>query len=177
MTEQEKMLEIQVKPGFRDGEQLTYPGECSDMLEFDSPGDVVLTLKRVDDKDEVLDNYVWTQDDLLIRKQISYAESILGFTIKLDDHPSGLAPTFVWRSGPLIHGAVLQVPNQGMPKKDGSKGKLCIQIKITPPEPKAWSAEDAAKLQSVFGGQSSSFESDTFQQLQVESVDSKLVVG
>ena len=177
MTEQEKMLEIQVKPGFRDGEQLTYPGECSDMLEFDSPGDVVLTLKRVDDKDEVLDNYVWKQDDLLIRKQISYAESIMGFTLKLDDHPSGNSPTFVWRSGPLIHGAILQAPNQGMPKKDGSKGKLFIQIMITPPEPKAWSAEDAAKLQSVFGGQSSSFESDTFQQLQVESMDSKLVVG
>ncbi len=175
MTEHEKMLEIQIKPGYRDGEQLTYQGECSDSIEFDSPGDVVLTLKRVDDKDEVLDNYIWRQDDLLIRKQISYVESIMGFTIKLDDHPSGLAPSFTWRSGPLIHGAVLQAANQGMPKKDGSKGKLRIQIMITPPELKVWSAEDAAKLQSVFGGQSASFESPDANTLVIESADYKLV--
>jgi DnaJ family protein A protein 2 len=176
MTEHEKMLEIQVKPGYRDGEQLTYPGQCSDALEYDSPGDVVLSLKRVDDKDEILDNYIWKQDDLLIRKQISYAESILGFSIRLDDHPSGLSPTFVWRSGPLIHGAILMALHQGMPKKDGSKGKLYVQVMITPPEPKAWSAEDAAKLQSVFGGVSTPFEESGAQTLIVDSVDSKLTV-
>ena len=177
LIEHEKALEIQIKPGMRDGEHLTYNGQCSDSLEFDTPGDVVLTLKRADDRGEILDNYVWTQDDLTIRKQISYSESILGFKIKLDDHPSGLAPTFVWRSGPLIHGAVLQMPNQGMPKKDGSKGKLYIQIMITPPEPKAWSAEDAAKLQAVFGGEASSFEDPNVQTLLIDSVDSKLVVN
>jgi len=172
--EHEKLLEIQIKPGMRDGEQLTYAGQCSDSQEFDSPGDVVLSLKRVDDKGELLDNYIWKQDDLTIRKQISYSESILGFTIKLDDHPSGTAPTFVWRSGPLIHGAVLQMPDQGMPKKDGSKGKLYIQIMITPPEPKAWSTEDAAKLQSVFGGAASSFDDSSHFQLKLHSADSAL---
>lgn len=170
-NEQEKLLEIQIKPGMREGEQLTYTGQCSDSAEFDAPGDVILTLKRADDKEEYLDNYVWKQDDLTIRKQISYAESILGFTVKLDDHPSGLSPTFVWRSGPLIHGAVLQMPDQGMPKKDGSKGKLYIQVLITPPEPKPWSAEDAAKLQSVFGGESSSFDDATNHQLKLDSVN------
>lgn len=176
MTEREKMLEIQVRPGHRDGDQLTYPGECSDSLEFDSPGDVILTLKRVDEKDEILDNYMWKNDDLIVRKQITYAESILGFQITLDDHPSGLSPVFRWRSGPILHGVMLHFPGQGMPKKDGSKGKLYIQIMITPPEPKEWSAEDAAKLQSIFGGSASVFEATDVQTLQLDSPDSKLQV-
>ena len=172
--EHEKLLEIQIKPGMKEGELLTYTGQCSDSLEYDSPGDVVLTLKRADQKDEILDVYEWKQDDLLIRKQITYVESILGFVIKLDDHPSGLAPTVQWREGPLIHGAVLKLANQGMPKKEGGFGTLYIQIMITPPEPKPWSLEDATKLQSVFGGVSNSFDEPTYPTLSLESVDSKL---
>lgn len=174
-TEHEKMLDIHIKPGMRDGEQLTYAGECSESPEFDLPGDVVLILKRADHKDEVLDVYEWISDDLLIRKQVSYVESILGFQIKLDDHPNGQAPTFVWRGGPLIHGAVLKMSGYGMPKKSGF-GNLYIQVMITPPDIKSWSSEDAAKIQSVFGGTSSSFDDSEIKSLSIESLDSKLVV-
>ena len=176
-TEHEKLLEIVIKPGMKDGEILTYAGECSDSPEYDSPGDVVLTLRRADMKDEVLDVYEWKQEDLLIRKQITYVESILGFTVVLDDHPNGLSPSFSWKGGPLIHGAVLEIPAYGMPKKSGGYGMLRIQVMITPPELKPWSPEDAAKLQSVFGGASSSFDNTTHQVLTASSPDSKLIVN
>jgi DnaJ family protein A protein 2 len=176
-TEQEKLLEIAIKPGMKDGEILTYAGECSDSPEYDSPGDVVLTLRRADMKDEVLDVYEWKQEDLLIRKQITYVESILGFTVVLDDHPNGLSPSFSWKGGPLIHGAVLEIPAYGMPKKNGGFGMLRIQVMITPPELKPWSPEDAAKLQSVFGGAASSFDNTNHQVLTASSPDSKLIVN
>jgi hypothetical protein len=71
------------------------------------------------------------------------------------------------------------MPDYGMPKSknDGSKGKLFIQVMITSPEPKAWSPEDAAKLQSVLGGSSPTFDNENAKVLSIESADSKLVVG
>ena len=174
--ENEKLLEIYIKPGMRDGEVLSYSGECSDSAEYDSPGDVVLTLRRVDKKEEDLDVYEWKQDDLLIRKQITYVESILGFQIQLDDHPNGKAPIFAWNGGPLIHGAILQIPDYGMPRKTTGYGSLFIQVMIAPPEVKPWSPEDAAKLQSVLGGESFSFP-DGSNTLIISSADSKLIVN
>jgi DnaJ family protein A protein 2 len=50
-TEREKSLDIQIKPGMTEGEQLTFTGECSDSPEFDAPGDVVLTLRRATSED------------------------------------------------------------------------------------------------------------------------------
>lgn len=174
--ESEKMLEIHIVPGMKDGEVLSYEGECSDSADYDSPGDVVLTLRRVDKKEEELDVYEWKYEDLLIRKQITYVESLLGFQMKLDDHPNGLSPVFTWNGGPLIHGAVLQMPGFGMPKKAGGYGNLQIQVMIVPPEAKKWSPEDAAKLQSVLGGVSFSFPEGS-NSLGISSLDSKLVVN
>jgi len=144
--EREKLLDIAVKPGMRENEQLTYAGECSDSPEFDAPGDVVLTLKRADQDG----NYEWREDHLWIRKQVSYAEAILGFSFQLVDHPNGAQPMYSWRGGPLIHGAVLQFSGGGMPSKRGGFGNLFVQVMITPPPTVAWTAEQTAHLQAVF---------------------------
>lgn len=174
MTEREKQLDIRISPGMTDGEQLTFTGECSDSTEFDSPGDVILILRRVDNKDGVLDNFIWTGANLLIRKEISYAESVLGFTMTLHDHPSGNSPKIVWRGGPLIHGAVLQYEGGGMPKKEGGFGTLFLQVMITPPSAVPWSAEDAAKLQTVLGGTATMMEEPGVQTLSISSSSSRL---
>ena len=172
-NEREKQLDIKIKPGMREGELLTFAGECSDGPEFEAPGDVILTLKRITEED---DKYVWRGDDLWIQKTIAYSESVLGFRFKLDDHPNGLSPEFVWRGGPLIHGAVLQIAELGMPKKAGGLGILFVQVMITPPELKPWSSEDAAKLQAILGGSSASMDESVCQTLLISSSASKLVV-
>jgi len=158
-NEREKMLEIKIVPGMKEGEKLTFAGECSDTLEYDEPGDVILTLRRADEENP----FVWKDADLYIQKTISYAESVLGFTITLDAHPNGQAPRFVWNGGPLIHGAVLEMKSGGMPiaagsKQGGTYGNCYIQIQITPPNTKPWTPEEAAKLQSVLGGTAASLE-------------------
>jgi DnaJ homolog subfamily A member 2 len=159
--EKEKNLQIRVVPGMREGEQLVFSGECSDTLEFDSPGDVVLMLKLASDGSPA--KYEWKESDLVYRHTITYAESILGFSVVLGDHPSGTSPTYVWRGGPLIHGAVLVMPGGGMPKKEapnggpngapngGGFGDLQLIVCITPPPAVSWSAEHSAKLADIFG--------------------------
>lgn len=154
LTEREKMLEIKITPGMKEGEKFTFSGECSDNLEFDEPGDVILNVQRADDSNP----FVWKDSDLYISKTVSFAESILGFTVGLDAHPNGQSPRFVWNGGPLVHGAVLEMKGGGMPKTGGGYGNCFIQIQITAPPTKSWSPEDAARLQSVLGGTAASFE-------------------
>lgn len=148
--EKEKNLQIRVTPGMKECEQLVFSGECSDTLEFDSPGDVVLMLKLASDGSP--SKYEWKESDLIVRHTISYAESILGFSVTFDDHPSGTKPTYKWSGGPLIHGAVLIMVGGGMPNKNGGGfGALQLYICITPPPVVAWSDDQAETLASILG--------------------------
>jgi DnaJ-class molecular chaperone len=174
LMEREKSLDIKIVPGMRDGETLTFAGECSDSLEFDRPGDVVLTLRRTDAGVGDLDEFEWSGDDLTIRKQITYAESVLGFQFTLEKHPDG-PRRVTWRGGPLLHGAVLKLDGGGMPKKNGEYGALFVQIMVAPPPSVPWSAEDVAKLQSIFGGASVGLVEDG-EKLSLSSAESKLVI-
>ena len=147
MVESEKQLEIKVEPGFKDGHKVSFVGECSDTVEYDTPGDVVLTLQCV-----APDAYEWKGDDLWTTTQITYAESVLGFTKTLADHPSEKEIVVTWQGGPLLHGATLRREGMGMPTLGGGYGSLYIRIHVVPPPVVPWSSEDAAKLQSVLGG-------------------------
>lgn len=171
-TEREKSLDIKIKPGMSEGEQLTFTGECSDSPEYDGPGDVVLTLRRATSEDVAFD---WKGDDLWIRHTVTFSESILGFTVSLSNHPNGKSPIYTWRGGPLIHGASLCFPNGGMPKKAGvGFGNLYVQVMITPPLIVSWTPEDAAKLQSVLGGSSQTLDAAELPTLVLSSAESLL---
>jgi DnaJ family protein A protein 2 len=171
--EKEKHLDIKVTPGMAEGENLMFPGECSDTLEFDTPGDVLLTLKLATDGSAPV--YEWRGADLTYKHTISFAESILGFEVTLADHPSGESPKYSWRGGPLINGAVLKMEGGGMPKRgDGSGGfgVLHIQICVRPPPTVPWSAEDAAKLASVLGAPSVNMAMEKVKDLVLDSSES-----
>jgi DnaJ-class molecular chaperone len=177
MAEREKQLDIHITPGMRDGQNLVFEGECSDSLEFDRPGDVVLTLRCTDCGTGNLDEYTWTGDDLTIRKSVSFAESLLGFSLTLDKHPGG-SRSVVWNGGPLIHGAMLRLDGGGMPRKSeagGGFGTLFIQIMVQPPPCVPWSPEDAAKLSSVFGCGVGGLANTEGTLLHLDSAESKLV--
>ena len=176
-AEREKSLDIKITPGMRDGQNLVFEGECSDSAEFERPGDVVLTLRRTDAGVGDLDEYEWSGDDLTIRKSISYAESILGFSMTLDKHPGGTR-SVEWRGGPLIHGAMLKYEGGGMPRNGGGGfGALYIQVMVTPPPCVAWTPEDAAKLASVLGESVGGLSNGGTSVLTLSSAESKLVIN
>jgi DnaJ-class molecular chaperone len=174
-TEREKQLDIKITTGMRAGETLVFSGECSDTTEFDAPGDVILVLRRSDAGIDDLDEYEWKGDDLWIRRTVTFAESLLGFDLEFSDHPNGASPTFAWKDGPLIHGAILCMNGAGMTRKSGGHGNMYVQIMVTPLEVKQWSAEDAAKLQSVLGSQSVSLSKPEYPTMSVYSSGSRLL--
>ena len=167
--QKEKVLDIKVLPGMVVGEALTFAGECSDMLEYDAPGDVILDLKLAV---EGAPKYEWNGVDLTYKHYVSFAESILGFEVTLGDHPSGESPKYSWRGGPLINGAVLKMEGGGMPKRSGGFGVLHLQICVRPPSTVAWSAEDAAKLASVLGAPSVTMTAEGVKELLLDSAES-----
>jgi len=150
-VETDKTLDIKIVPSMRDGETLTFAGECSDTSDFDHPGDVVLTLRRTDCGNSEVNEFLWKDDNLLLRKEITYAQSVLGFSVILDTHPNGQSPTVVWEDGPLVHGAVIQLVGFGMPKKGGGYGNLLLQVMVQPPPVRRWTAEERAALVGVLG--------------------------
>ena len=167
--QKEKILDIKVLPGMVIGEALTFAGECSDMLEYDAPGDVILDLKLAMDGPP---KYEWHGIDLTYKHYVSFAESILGFEVVLADHPSGTSPKYSWRGGPLINGSVLKMEGGGMPKRGGGFGVLHLQICVRPPPTVAWSAEDAAKLASVLGAPSADMASEGVKELALGTAES-----
>lgn len=171
--QKEKILDIKVMPGMVVGEALTFAGECSDTLEYDAPGDVILDLKLAMDGPP---KYEWQGFDLIYKHYVSFTESILGFEVVLVDHPSGTSPKYEWRGGPLINGAVLKMDGGGMPRRGGNGsggfGVLHLQICVRPPPTVPWSTEDAAKLASVLGAPSVTMVTEGVKTLALDSADS-----
>ena len=144
-VEKERSLEAKILPGMCDNDRIVFEGECSESNEFSAPGDIIVVLHVVPGP------YTWKDADLLYKRTITYAESILGFEFTLDDHPSGKKPSYVWTGGPLIHGSTLVFFGAGMPKKGGGFGDLKVEIDVTPPVVTRWSDSDREKLEAVLG--------------------------
>jgi len=168
--EHDKILDIKITAGMRDGEQIVFGGQCSDGPDYEKPGDVVLTLRRTG-----TDDYEWKGDDLWLRHTITFAESILGFKFVLADHPNEKSPTFSWNGGPLVHGAVLHMPSMGMPHRDGGFGSLYVRVMVVAPELRPWTNEEALALQSVLGGEAATL-AESANKLEIFSKEPMLVI-
>jgi len=157
--DREKILEVKITPGMKDGDTIVFAGECSESSEFETPGDVVLTIRRTDPET----GWIVQGSDLCRQQKISYPEAMMGVSFQLKDHPSGKSPLFVWNKGPLLHGAVLRAKGWGMRTPSSSPqgkgigvlsdekwGDALIEIHVTAPEARAWRPEELLMLQTVF---------------------------
>jgi len=140
-VEKEKTLVVKITPGMKEGDTIVFSGECSESKEFDTPGDVVLTIRRTDPET----GWEVRGIDLAIRQTVTYAEAMMGISFRLKDHPSGKSPLFVWNRGPLLHGAVLRAKGWGM-----TGGDALVEMLVTPPDQRPWRPEELLMLQTVF---------------------------
>jgi DnaJ-class molecular chaperone len=171
--EKEKVLNIQIKPGMRDGETLIFNGECSESVEYETPGDVVLCLKRSDVPTNEFDSWEWKGNDLHIRKRISFAESVIGFKRELEGHPSGKRIVVGWRKGVLVHGATLEAKGWGMPLPGGNgTGNCFVQIFVDAPPAKEWTLDERDTLRKIFGGDVDTIDTDDIVHLSLQSQQS-----
>lgn len=148
---QEKVLNAKIAPGMTDGEKLRFPGECSDSPDYEQPGDVILNLVRAAGESD----FEWNGNDLAITHSVEISEALLGFNVKIKDHPSGKDISLTWAGGPLQHEMVLCAKGLGMPIKgqSGSYGDLFVTIDISvsiDEKKEGWTAEQRKALQLVF---------------------------
>lgn len=141
----EKTLEVRIQPGMRDGQVFQFGGECSDSPEFEKPGDVILTLRRADTLD-----YLWNSSDLVIKRKISWQESVAGFRFELKDHPSGKNFLLEFIGEVLTTDAKLKAKDLGMPNPSGGIGDLIIIIQVEAPGVEKQPIEHLTEAQEVY---------------------------
>jgi DnaJ-class molecular chaperone len=129
----------------RENENMIFEGECSESPEHDTPGDLVITLRLAPSR------YEWKDDNLYLTHTLTFKESVLGFVVTLDDHPSRKQQVLRWSGGPLIHGTVLSMDGKGMPKRGGGGfGDLKIKLNVTEPPRVPWTPEQQKVLNEIF---------------------------
>jgi DnaJ-class molecular chaperone len=143
--ETDRSITAKITPGMRENENMIFEGECSESPEHDTPGDLVITLRLAPSR------YEWKDDNLYLPHTITFKESILGFVLTLDDHPSRKQQVLRWSGGPLIHGTVLSMDGKGMPKRGGGGfGDLKIKLNVTEPPRVPWTPEQQKVLNEIF---------------------------
>ena len=143
--EKDKTITARVMPGMSSGETIVFKGECSDSPEYDTPGDIVVILRTPPSR------YEWKGDDLHMSHTITFTQSILGFEITLEDHPSRRVQVLRWSGGPIIHGTVLSMEGKGMPRKNGGGfGDIKLKLDVTQPPLVPWTDEQRKVLETVF---------------------------
>ena len=123
---EEKIIEINIKPGWKEGTKITFEGE-GDLKDGYLPQDIIFVIKE---KQHSL--FKRNKDDLILEDNINLKEALSGINIikkgingkniniKIDDviHP-GMEK--------IIYG-------EGMPKKDGNRGNLIVKFNIIFPK-------------------------------------------
>jgi DnaJ-class molecular chaperone len=109
------------------GETLLFSKECSDNHEYLEPGDVHIVLQEAD---ETL-SLKREGDQLHFNVHLTLAESLLGKTITISDHPGYPQGLAIEIPPGFTNGNVYHVDDKGMPKKGTTSfGKLQVHIHV-----------------------------------------------
>ncbi len=125
-----RQLEVSIAPGMNPGDQLKFAEACSETLEYDVAGDVVIIL----DEAESAAGWVRRGADLQQTIVIGLADSLCGCVHVVDGHPKvreGEEPVRVRVPAGVVTGDVLKVEGYGMPLNGGAAhGSLVLTVKV-----------------------------------------------
>ncbi|ESW25854.1 hypothetical protein PHAVU_003G070800 [Phaseolus vulgaris] len=122
---EEEVLKIDIKPGWKKGTKITFPGKGNQEAQASAPDDLIFV---VDEKPHAL--FKRDGNDLVVTQKILLVEALVGKTLNLttlDGRELRIQVTDVVK--PKF---VLVVPNEGMPisKELGKKGNLRIKFDV-----------------------------------------------
>jgi molecular chaperone DnaJ len=151
-----RTLGVKIIPGTRSGETFVFPEVCSDHPQFEKPGDAHIniiedpndiafkTFKRIGDKLQHLETKV----------VISLSESLIGCTIRIDNHPGYDDGLYCKIPAGSFQGDKYCLSNLGMPIPGdvGRYGDLFINIEVNikPTERKLFSTQGCELLSPLF---------------------------
>ncbi|PIA28011.1 hypothetical protein AQUCO_07400098v1 [Aquilegia coerulea] len=140
---EEEILTIDIKPGWKKGTKITFPGKGNHEAGT-GPGDVVFV---IDEKPHGV--YRRDGNDLVMNQRISLLEALTGKTLNLvtlDKRNFAITVTDIVKPG-----YEMEIPGEGMPisKEPGKKGKLRIKFDVK--FPSRLTAEQKSGLINVLG--------------------------
>lgn len=144
---EEKTLDVKIEAGMKPGEVLVFPKACSDDPHFDEPGDVHFVLQEAEG------DVGWMRkgDDLHTNCGISYADSLLGTTVKLQGHPGFPNGLDIEIYPGIANREVMCIKEKGMTKRNGGHGDLYLEIQFkATDEQKAILLRNKPLLQAMF---------------------------
>lgn len=144
---EEKILEMEIEPGMRDGYQYPFIAEGEPHIDGE-PGDLIMIIKT--QKHSVFER---RGDDLYINLTVSLRDALVGFSIDithLDGHIVSLH-----REKVTWPGAIIKKPGEGMPNYDDNtqRGSLFITIDVDFPRG-SFSDEEKETIIAVLGQES-----------------------
>jgi DnaJ family protein A protein 2 len=131
----EKILKIEIVPGMKPGESMTFPNECSDHPDFEEPGDVHIVMREADESSTL--NRMG--DDLSNTVNINLRDSLLGCKRTLQGHPAHPKGLVVEIPPGTIRGDTVVIQGEGMPCVGNTKRgnlQLIISMEVTEDEKK-----------------------------------------
>lgn len=124
-VDKEKIFEIQVKPGWKEGTKITFPGEGT-QIQGRPPQDIIFVIKE-----RHHDFFTRDKDNLIVTKTISLKQALTGFKINqigIDGKQLTLDVNDI-----VIPNTERRIRGAGMPAKYGGRGDLIIQFKVAFP--------------------------------------------
>ncbi len=126
-TPEEKILTIDVQPGWKEGTRLTFPDAGDEGVNM-KPGDIVLTLKE-----KPHPRFTRRKMDIVFTAQISLLQALSGCTIDVEMLDTRTIPIAIDQI--VSPGYVKVVPGEGLPsaKNVQVKGNLIIEFSVSYP--------------------------------------------
>jgi DnaJ family protein B protein 13 len=139
-----KFISVDVKAGWRDGTQLTFPKEGNDAANKEQ-GDLIFTLRETPHP-----RFRRQKDDLIYKTQLTLCQALTGCIIAVETLDQRTIPVPVCKI--IEPGVTITVDDEGMPTaKDATqRGKLILEF--TTEFPRSLSDEQRAGLRAILGG-------------------------
>ena len=151
-----RTLTVNIAPGTRSDEVFMFSEVCSDLPDYERPGDAHIIIKE-DTNDPAFKVFKRVGDGLQhleTTQYITLAESLMGCTLMIESHPSYEDGLFVKLPAGSFQDDVYCLTGFGMPipGQIGSHGDLYIRIKvnITPMERKVFTTSGREVLAPLF---------------------------
>jgi len=122
----EKVLDIEVQPGWKKGTKITFAGEGDDPGEGGRAQDIVFTIE------EKLHSYFSRDgDNLIFKAKVTSAQASKGLKITVP-HLDGRNVTVHTTAGEVSHGRLKVIAGEGMPirKQPGAFGNMIIKFEV-----------------------------------------------
>jgi DnaJ-class molecular chaperone len=120
--DEDKLIELEIKPGWKDGTKITYPGD-GDQTPGLPPQDLVFVIKE-----QRHPRFAREGDDLCVEKTISLSQALTGFTLREETIDGKTVSKEI--DDIVAPGTERRIPGEGMPRKGGGRGDLVFRFKV-----------------------------------------------